>query len=77
MARPRTGRRLHTEAFDDLLRARGTTCAAIARKGLSASHLSDLRSGRRSVTPLVAEMLAQALGLETPDVILCPVGGEA
>lgn len=73
MGRPATGRRLHTAAFDELLQARGKTCAALAREtGLSQSHLSNLRSGRSMVTPPVAAALSEALELTGADSILWP-----
>lgn len=73
MARPATGRRLHTAAFDELCAIRGKTCASIAKERLmSEGHLSDLRAGRRLVTPPVALTLAEELAITTPEVILWP-----
>lgn len=73
MPRPATGRRLHTPAFDAILAMRGTTCAALAKDLLlSEGHLSDLRSGRRMVTPPTAKALADALNIPSADAILWP-----
>lgn len=72
MARPTTGRRLHTPAFDEICRREGMTCARIAKDHpITEGHLSDLRSGRRSVTPPVAKLLADVLNVGA-DVILWP-----
>jgi plasmid maintenance system antidote protein VapI len=76
--RPRTGRRLHTAAFDELVSRAGTTNAALAREILIGEpHISDLRSGRRLVTPPIAKALAEALDLKTSESILWPNACEA
>jgi hypothetical protein len=75
-ARP-TGRRLHTPAFDELIRIKGKTCASIAGDlRMSEGHLSDMRAGRRLVSPPVAVLLADHLGLAQPDAFLWPAAVE-
>lgn len=73
MARPSTGRRLHTAAFDEICAIRGKTCALLAKELLlSEGHLSDMRAGRRLATPPTAAALAEALNLTSPEAILWP-----
>jgi hypothetical protein len=73
MSRPATGRRLHTAAFDELLAIRGKRCADLARDTtLAESHISDMRAGRRTVTPPVAKLIATQLQLTSAEAILVP-----
>lgn len=77
MGRPIAGRRLHTPAFDELVRLKGKTCASIAGDLLmSQGHISDMRAGRRLVTPPVAKTLADHLGLVSADAFLWPAAAE-
>lgn len=77
MARPTAGRRLHTAAFDELIRLKGKTCASLSDDlRLSPGHVSDMRSGRRSVSPPVAKRIADALDLTTADAFLWPAATE-
>jgi antitoxin component HigA of HigAB toxin-antitoxin module len=74
MARPTNSRRLHVAAFDLLLGIKGLTCAELARTNVvSESQLSDMRSGRRSVSPVMAAALAKELDLPTAEPILWPI----
>ena len=78
MGRPATGRRLHTPAFDELVRIKGKTSAALATElMMSQGHISDLRAGRRLVTPPVAKQFADALGLINADALLWPASAVA
>lgn len=73
MSRPPTGRRLHTAAFDVLVAIRGLTSAKVAEETLlSQGHISDMRAGRRMVTPPTANALADALALPNAEAILWP-----
>jgi XRE family transcriptional regulator, regulator of sulfur utilization len=73
--------KIHPATIRHLREDRGLGLTALAATaGISHGHLSDIESGRRDPSPVVADSLAQALGVTVADLrgpIVCPNCGYA
>lgn len=64
---------MFTPAFDEFLRKAGLAPLDLVTKwGITESHISMMRSGRRDVSPTTQETLVRALGIASPEAILWP-----
>lgn len=62
---------MFTPAFDEFLSKANLTPASLARDwAISEGHVSEMRSGKKTVSPAIAEVLAKALDVSTVDAFL-------